>query len=418
MSIVRLLESAQQLGSEVLRLEQPADRIMAAFFRRHRALGSRDRATLADAVYAILRKKPLLEALAGEADPLRRMILLALPVPRTALLPALSPAERAWLQSCDARDVDALPESCRHNLPPWLADALRQQLGGEFDAAAQALLAPAPLDLRVNVLRHKRSKVEADLRALGMAVAATPWSPWGLRVVGKPRLQQTALYRQGAIEVQDEGSQLLALLVGVRRGETVADFCAGAGGKTLALGAAMRGSGRLYAFDVSAARLDVLRQRVQRSGLANVYPMVLGAAPDPRLQRLYGRMDRVLVDAPCSGLGTLRRSPDLKWRQPEAAVAGFAVQQGEILAQAAPLVRPGGRLVYGTCSLLVRENEAVAAAFGTAHPDFEADPAVAILAGLKVADAASLCTADGMHLRLWPHRHGTDGFFAAVWRRR
>lgn len=417
MPITHMLELAQQLCAEVLRLEQPADRVMGGFFRRHRALGSRDRALLADAVYAILRRKLLLEALAGDVDTLRRLVLLALPLPRETLLPAISAAERQWLQACDAQAPDALPESCRHNLPPWLADALRGQLGSEFDAAAQALLAPAPLDLRVNILRQKRSQAQAALRALGLDATATPWSSWGLRVTGKPDLQRTQPYRQGVVEVQDEGSQLLALLVGARRSETVADVCAGAGGKTLALGAAMRGSGRLYAFDVSAARLDVLRARVARSGLGNVHPMVLAAAPDARLQRLYGKMDRVLVDAPCSGLGTLRRSPDLKWRQTEAAVADFAVQQGQILARAARLLRPGGRLVYATCSLLEPENEAVAAAFGATHPDFSAEPVATILAEQKVADASALCCAEGLYLRLWPHRHGTDGFFAAAWRR-
>lgn len=418
MPIAHLLESAQRLCAAVLRLEQPADRVMAEFFRGNRGLGSRDRALLADTAYAILRRKLLLENLAGDVDTLRRLVLLALPLPRATLLPALSAAEREWLRACDAQDPGALPEPCRHNLPSWLADALRRQLGAGFDAAAEALLEPAPLDLRVNILRHKRGQVESELRALGLDVAATPWSPWGLRLAGRPSLQQTALYRDGVVEVQDEGSQLLAMLLGARRNETVADFCAGAGGKTLALGAAMRGSGRIHAFDVSAARLDVLRKRVHRSGLRNVYPAVLAAAPDARLQRLYGKMDRVLVDAPCSGLGTLRRSPDLKWRQPQAAVAGFAVQQGQILARAARLLRPGGRLVYATCSLLEQENEAVAAAFGAAHPDFDSEPVAAFLTGLKVPDAAQLCSADGLYLRLWPHRHGTDGFFAAAWKRR
>lgn len=414
-----MLQFAEQLGSEVLRLEQPADRVLAQFFRRHRALGQRDRAMLADTVYAILRRKTLLETLAGDgADTLRRQVLLALPLPRDELLPVLSEAERAWLQACDAQDVAALPDACRHNLPPWLADALCRQLGDEFEAAAQALLAPAPLDLRVNLLRQKRSQAQASLLAQGVQATPTRWSPWGLRVAGKPGLKRLDLYRKGVIEVQDEGSQLLALLVGARRNEVVADYCAGAGGKTLALGAAMRGSGRLYAMDVSAARLDVLRARVGRSGLANVYPMVLGAAPGPQLQRLYGKMDRVLVDAPCSGLGTLRRSPDLKWRQDAAAVAAFAAQQQDILVQAARLLRPGGRLVYATCSLLEQENEAVAAAFDAAHADFEPRPVATLLAELKVADAASLCGAGGAYLRLWPHRHGTDGFFAAAWQRR
>ncbi len=196
----------------------------------------------------------------------------------------------------------------------------------------------------------------------------------------------------------------------------VVDFCAGAGGKTLALGAAMRNTGRLYAFDVSAHRLDALKPRLARSRLSNVHPAAIAHERDDRIKRLAGKIDRVLVDAPCSGLGTLRRNPDLKWRQSPAAVHELQAKQGAILASAARLVKSGGRLVYATCSLLEAENEAVVAAFTAAHPGFEPLPAQAVLEHAGVADAASLVS--GAALRLWPHRHATDGFFAAIWQKK
>ena len=219
------------------------------------------------------------------------------------------------------------------------------------------------------------------------------------------------------MEVQDEGSQLLALLLDAKRGEMVVDFCAGAGGKTLALGAAMRNTGRLYAFDVSGHRLDALKPRMARSGLSNVYPAQIAHENDDRVKRLGGKIQRVLVDAPCTGLGTLRRNPDLKWRQSPKDVAELQVRQQAILASASRLLAPGGRLVYATCSLLRAENEAVAEAFEADHGrEFERVPAAQALAEAKIEGAAGLD--EGGFLRLWPHRHGTDGFFAAVWRRR
>jgi 16S rRNA (cytosine967-C5)-methyltransferase len=239
-----------------------------------------------------------------------------------------------------------------------------------------------------------------------------------LRVQGKPALARLPAFERGAFEVQDEGSQLLALLLDAKRGEMVVDFCAGAGGKTLAIGATMRSTGRLYAFDVSAHRLDALKPRLARSGLSNVHPAAIAHERDERIKRLAGKIDRVLVDAPCSGLGTLRRNPDLKWRQSVKSVQELVVKQTSILDSAARLLKPGGRLVYATCSILPQENEAIAEAFSATHPDFNLLDAGQLLEQLKVADARSLCSggASGTgYLRLWPHLHQTDGFFAAVW---
>jgi 16S rRNA (cytosine967-C5)-methyltransferase len=231
----------------------------------------------------------------------------------------------------------------------------------------------------------------------------------------KPNLSKLTLFEKGVIEVQDEGSQLLALLLDAKRGEMVADFCAGAGGKTLALGAAMRNTGRLYAFDTSAHRLEAMKPRLARSGLSNIHPVAIAHERDDRIKRLRGKMDRVLVDAPCTGLGTLRRNPDLKWRQTPEAVAELTVKQAAILASAARLLKPGGRLVYATCSLLPAENEEIAQAFSAAHPNFKPLLVKDLLTDFEVSQPENLCTPDGLYLRLWPHRHGTDGFFAAAW---
>jgi 16S rRNA (cytosine967-C5)-methyltransferase len=234
----------------------------------------------------------------------------------------------------------------------------------------------------------------------------------------KPSLAKFDAFARGAVEVQDEGSQLLALMLDAKRGEMVVDFCAGAGGKTLAIGASMRNTGRLYAFDTSAHRLDALKPRLARSKLSNVHPAAIAHERDDRIKRLAGKIDRVIVDAPCSGLGTLRRNPDLKWRQSPQSVAEMSVKQAAILQSASRLLKPGGRLLYATCSLLPQENEAIAHAFSEANREFSSLPAGEILSNLKVEGAAGLCAggeSDMDFLRLWPHRHRTDGFFAAVW---
>ena len=421
MSPHALLDAAADLLRAVLRFDHPADAVVSRYFRDHHHLGPRERATLAETAYAVLRRKALFDFFvhSGMGPNERRLAILGFAASRDFLDAALDQPERDWLAACNAVDVALLPPACRHNLPNWLAARLTAQWGAQmFDPRAAALLQPAPLDLRVNALQGKREAVRDELQEAGVATELTPYSPWGLRATGKPAINRLDAFRRGVIEVQDEGSQLLALLTDARRGQMVADFCAGAGGKTLALGAAMRSTGRLYAFDVSAHRLAALKPRLARSGLSNVYPVAIAHERDTRIKRLAGKMDRVLVDAPCSGLGTLRRNPDLKWRQPESAIAELAAKQADILAGAARLVKPGGRLVYATCSLLTDENEAIAASFNAAHPDFEPAPVVDTLQTLKVPGAPALCGTDGLYLRLWPHQHATDGFFAAAWTRK
>jgi 16S rRNA (cytosine967-C5)-methyltransferase len=432
----QLLDACTELVALVLKFEHPADAVLSHYFKDNRKLkniGQRERAVLAETAYSVLRSKTRLEALAraGSGALSRRLAILAYPTnnPSDAdfLQGALLPHEKTWLQSCRQIEGSELLDAHKHNLPVWLATSLRQtfteQCGGdsvrgetEFWAFCAACETTASLDVRVNALNSKRDHIQTVLKKAGVNAEPTPFSPLGLRMNARTALSKLTVFTAGAIEVQDEGSQLLTLLVDAKRGEMVADFCAGAGGKTLGLGAAMRSTGRLYAFDVSAHRLAALKPRLARSGLSNIHPVAIAHERDERIKRLAGKMDRVLVDAPCSGLGTLRRNPDLKWRQKESAIAELTIKQTNILQSAARLVKSGGRLVYATCSVLPEENEVIARAFAAANPDFKLLPAQTVLADLGIANADTLCSND--FLRLWPHTHHTDGFFAAVWQRK
>jgi 16S rRNA (cytosine967-C5)-methyltransferase len=415
-----LLQLTSSLLQAVLRLDQPADKVVSAFFKSHRALGPRERHTLAETAYEVLRRRLLLQHLAqsGTGPLERRLAQLAWQGDRDFLRRGATPEENTWLEQVQNIDRATLADKLRHNLPDWVSTPLRQALGDQgFWALVGALDGVAPLDLRVNTLKAKREDALAGLARDGIVAEPTPYSSWGLRVQGKPALNRAPAFLQGEVEVQDEGSQLLALLTGAGRGEMVVDFCAGAGGKTLALGAMMRNTGRLYAFDTSDHRLAALKPRLARSGLSNVHPVRIAHERDDRIRRLEGKIDRVLVDAPCSGLGTLRRNPDLKWRQSPASVQELCALQARILASAARLLRPGGQLVYGTCSLLRSENEDIAQDFSAAHAgSFEAVPAGDVLAEARVQGGEGLVS-EGF-FRTWPHLHQTDGFFAAVWRKR
>ena len=413
-----LLDLTTELLRSVLKLDAPADGLVSMFFRKHRDLGARERHTLAETTYTVLRQRLLFQHLAqsGKGEMERRLAILAWQGNEGFLRAALSEPEQHWIAQVQAVDRSALPEKLRHNLPEWLAERLHAELGEDFWPFVESMNAAAPLDLRVNTFKAKRDEVRAALAAAGVAAEPTPFSPMGLRIQGKPALHKLDVFTRGDVEVQDEGSQLLALMVDAKRGEMVVDFCAGAGGKTLALGAAMRNTGRLYAFDTSGHRLAALKPRLARSGLSNVYPVQIAHERDDRIKRLAGKIDRVLVDAPCSGLGTLRRNPDMKWRQTPDAVEELRVKQAAILASAARLLKPGGRLVYATCSLLGVENEAIADAFTEANrATFRPLAADEVLAAAHVEGAQALVRHG--FLRLWPHRHGTDGFFAAVWQR-
>ncbi len=407
-----MVDATVAIVGDMLKFDQPADGVLSAHFRQAR-MGVRERAFVAETAYAVLRRKRLLERIVSDDGTPRRLVLAALVrlqgYSQRQLAEAVSARELDWLAEIKARPEPTLSFAEQTDLPDWLVERLLAIMGeGDLRALARGLNQPAPLDLRVNAIKAGRDDVLKRLAAEGLAVEACPYAPMGLRLKGRPSLARHPLFLEGRVEVQDEGSQLLGLLLAPRRGEMVVDFCAGAGGKTLLLGAMMRSTGRLYAFDVAEKRLAKLKPRLARAGLSNVHPACITGENDIRVKRLAGKIDRVLVDAPCSGLGTLRRNPDLKWRQPPASVAELARKQADILAGAARLVKPGGRLVYATCSILPAENEQIVDAFLAAHADFTRLSVAELLAKQGIA----LDT--GTDLRLLPHVHGTDGFYAAV----
>ncbi len=414
MNPIQLQHTATVIG-RLTDFAQPADAVLSAYFRDHKKLGRQDRHEIAETAFAALRHWQKIQAVLDEPQRQhRRTALAALVLGRGFNIGSLEELadeeERRWLAEIKARKTQfAQTLATAAELPVWLIDSLRR--AGLSDEAilafGRSVAAPAPLDLRVNTLKARRDKVLAQLQQEGLRAEATPYSPWGIRLHDKATLIRHPLFTDGSVEVQDEGSQLLALLTGVRRGEMVVDFCAGAGGKTLALGAMMHNSGRLYAFDVAEKRLANLKPRMVRAGLTNIHPQRIESEHDTRLQRLHGKADRVLVDAPCSGLGTLRRNPDLKYRQSPERIAALSAQQHSILAAAALLVRPGGTLVYATCSILPEENQHQIARFLAEHPGWYSEPVY--LPGLPEAPAAGL--------QLDTASHHTDGFFAAILRR-
>jgi 16S rRNA (cytosine967-C5)-methyltransferase len=411
-----ILANTEEVLREILRFTAPADVTLSRYFKDHPRLGGRERGAVAEAVYSVLRNKSFFTDFAGASKgaTMRRLTLLGMAeAVGFEALGGLTDEENQFLARIKDIDRNLLPPKMRANLPDWLYDKFVAQYGEEETQQLAAVLnTPAPLDLRVNSLKADRDGVMKQLAEAPIAAEPTPYAPLGLRVWKKPALQNLPLFKEGAIEVQDEGSQVLAQIVGARRGEMVVDFCAGAGGKTLALGAIMRNTGRLYAFDVSEKRLTKLKPRLARSGLSNVHPVVIAHERDAKIKRLAGKIDRVLVDAPCSGMGTLRRNPDVKWRQPAEAIGELQEKQASILAGAARLLRAGGRLVYATCSLLNEENDVIVEQFLATHPDFALVPMSQVLAEQKIPLEMD------QYLKMLPHKHQTDGFFAAVLERK
>ena len=410
-----LLRLASMALADVITGSGPADVKLGWFFKNNRELGTKDRAFIAESVYGVLRRKSFLVYVCDGEDPRKLLLAYMLRVQGKSMRELddlLSPQQKEWAQEIKAKPTDNLSKAMQADLPEWLWDSLVTQYGEEQALTiARSMHQPASLDLRVNLVKATREDVLARFASENTEVTVTPYSPYGLRMAQKVTISRHPFFTDGKIEVQDEGSQLLAQLVAPRRGEMVADFCAGAGGKSLAIGALMRNSGRIYAFDVSEKRLQNLGTRLKRSGLSNLHSQLISSEADPKLKRLNGKFDRVLVDAPCSGLGTLRRNPDLKWRQTPQDIIELTAKQANILSRAAKLVKAGGRLVYATCSLLQAENEGIAEAFLAAHPEYKQVNANEILAQQQIA----LDT--GVYLKLLPHLHQTDGFFAAVFER-
>lgn len=416
-----LLRQAAMLLTNLLDFNSPADAKLGEFFRNHRELGTKERAFVAESVYGVLRRLRYLSTVAAndadDPDDARKLILAwLLRVQGKSLRELddiLTEQQKEWAVAIKAKSTENLPLAVQADVRDWFWEKLVAQYGeSEALIICRSMFEQASLDLRVNTIKANREDVLAKMQAENTVkdnvIAPTPYSPIGIRMGAKLNISRHILFTEGKIEVQDEGSQLLTYLVSPKRGMMIADFCAGAGGKTLAIGALMKNTGRLYAFDVSEKRLNNLGQRLKRSGLSNLHAQVISSEQDPKLKRLNGKFDRVLVDAPCSGLGTLRRNPDLKWRQTEQDVLELTQKQTAILARASKLTKAGGRLIYATCSLLQDENEAIVEAFMQANPDFTLVPANEILAHHHIA----LDT--GEYLKLLPHLHGTDGFFAAV----
>jgi 16S rRNA (cytosine967-C5)-methyltransferase len=323
--------------------------------------------------------------------------------------PPLAPNEARALRTLEGHTLEhpQMPEPVRLEVPDWIYPSLQARFGEALEAELAALAESAPLDLRVNLLKATVEDALASLAAEGVTATRTRLSPWGLRVPGRRPVSAGRTFREGLVEIQDEGSQLVAALVGAAPGMRVADLCAGAGGKTLALAMAMQNRGHIVACDVSAARLDGAVRRLRRAGVHNVERHLLEVG-DRWVKRRAEGFDRVLADAPCTGTGTWRRNPDARLRVSARDLAELLPKQAAILAQAARLVRAGGRLVYATCSLLTEENEAQVQAFLASHPDFALVPLE------RAWELPTPLPGPGLFLSLTPKRHGTDGFFAAV----
>lgn len=387
--------AAIELVGLMLESRRPADAIANDYFRGRRFIGSGDRRAVSDRVWRVLRTyRRLSWWLHGDPTP-RLLVAASLLLEGGSLAdfsggrfaPApLVPSERSVLSRLEGRVLDhpSMPDAVRLEVPDWV--------GARIDPVElRALLEPASLDLRVNLLKVTRDEARTALAAEGLEATPTPLSPWGLRIEGRRQVTTGAAFREGLVEIQDEGSQMVAALVDARPGMRVVDLCAGAGGKTLAMAMTMQNRGQLVACDVSAARLDGAVRRLRRAGVHNVERHLLETG-DKWIKRRIASFDRVLVDAPCTGTGTWRRNPDARLRLTEADLAELLPKQAAVLDQAASLVRKGGRLVYATCSLLSEENEDQVTAFVSRHP------------GFTRVDV----------LTLTPARHGTDGFFAVV----
>lgn len=412
------LDLTVQALRDLLKMKHPADAELSRFFKEQH-IGYNERHLVAETVFGVLRHRLFLEhACTFQGTSLSKATARRLALSYwirfggynlRELVPLLRAGEEKWLGEVKGISLDALPLAVQAELPEWVVEKLRTHRNDdEIRILGMSMQNPAPLDLRVNTINCNCDELIRGLQVEKVEAHPTPWSPVGLRIKGKPYLSRSPLFMTGRFEVQDEGSQLLCYLVAPKRNDMVVDFCAGAGGKTLMLGAMMNSQGRLYAWDVSEKRLTNLKPRMARSGLSNVHPQLIAHENDTKIKRLAGKIDRVLVDAPCSGLGTLRRNPDLKFRQSPESVAELTQKQASILQAASKLLKQGGRLVYATCSILHEENQAIVESFLASHPEFRLIPAGETLAQQKIALDM------GDYFQLNPAVHGTDGFFAAV----
>lgn len=422
-------QTAVDLLAAIESADRPADAVMSAFFRDRRYIGSKDRSAVAELVYAILRRYSRLAwwlaRVQLEATPRALVVADMILVSGRSLEDVergfsggkfapepLSAGEIGGARALVSHTLEhpEMPEAVSVECPEWAETSLRNALGTRFVSEMKSMLSAAPLDLRVNPVKIGRELAQKSLKTDGVEAEPTRFSPFGLRVKGRPAMPITQAFKDGWVEIQDEGSQLVALAVGAKPGHQVVDFCAGAGGKTLAVSAMMENKGRVVACDVLANRLKRAAERFRRAGLHNIETHPLTGERDPWVKRHKRVFDRVLVDAPCSGTGTWRRNPDARRKQLGPGLAELLPTQASILDSAARLVRPGGRLVYATCSLLPEENEDQITTFLATHPEFAVKPVAEVWEELGMAGIP----VDGAYLRLSPGRHDTDGFFAAV----
>jgi 16S rRNA (cytosine967-C5)-methyltransferase len=435
----RLAAAIDLLGEvEEAGRRHPADALANDFFRARRYIGGGDRRAISDRVWGVLRRRLRLGWWLDQvgARPTARMlvaadlllaealdlpaVLRAFPGGQYAPEPLTAPEERLLRAVATRRgggrglEHRNMSEPVRLELPDWALPGFRARFGPRLAEEAAAMAMPAPLDIRANLLKTTRESARTALAAEGIEAEPTPFSPWGLRVPDRRPVTATGAFRDGLVEVQDEGSQLIVLLTGARAGMRVADYCAGAGGKTLALAAAMGNRGRITACDVSAKRLEGAVRRLRRAGVDNAERHLLEPG-DRWAKRRAGAFDRVLVDAPCTGTGTWRRNPHARLRTGPAELLELLLKQAAILDAAAGLVRPGGgRLVYATCSLLPAEDEEQVRAFLARHPDFSLLPPSVAWAEAGMSEPPP---GEGEFLLTSPARHGTDGFFAAILKR-
>jgi 16S rRNA (cytosine967-C5)-methyltransferase len=418
------LAAAIDLLAEIEADARPADAVANSFFRNRRFIGAGDRREVSTLVWGVLRARRhlgwWLEKFGAEPTP--RLLLSAQAIFTGMSLhkigmaflagrygpPPLSESETIILEKFAGHTLEHpnMPDAVKYEVPDWIMPRLAAQFGPALAAEMAALAATAPLDLRINTLKTTREAAIMALAKEQLAAIPTPYSPWGLRLAGRQSITQGAAFRDGLVEIQDEGSQLVALLVDAKPGMRVVDYCAGAGGKTLAIAQTMENKGHIIACDVSAPRLEGAIKRLRRAGVHNAESHLLTPG-DKWAKRQAEKFDRVLVDAPCTGTGTWRRNPDARLRCKENDLAEILPKQAMILDQAQKLVKPGGRLIYATCSLLNDENEAQLEAFLSRHPNFKR-------LELSTPLPESL---HGASLRLTPRTNGTDGFFGAVMER-
>lgn len=416
---------------------RPADAIANSFFRERRYIGSGDRRAVAERAWGVLRQRIRLEwhLAAGGLPPTPRLLVMAhlLLVERWTVEGVLQafpggrfnagppdPGEMSAIQALAGQPLvdEEMPEGPRYNLPDWALPGFHARFGEEIGTAAAAMDEAAPLDLRVNLLRGTREGAMAALAAEGIQAEPMRYSPWGLRIPDRRPILASKPFTEGLIEIQDEGSQLIALLTAARPGMRVADYCAGAAGKTLAVAAMMGNRGRIVACDVSATRLEGAVKRLRRAGVDNAERHLLEPG-DRWVKRRAGQFDCVLVDAPCTGTGTWRRNPDARLRTSARDLEELITKQRAILDTVAELMRPGGRLVYATCSVLPGENGLQVQDFLSRHPTYEAVPLEEAWAQAFAPGAPPIpAPCPGPWMELAPHSHGTDGFFAAVLRRK